>query len=288
MGTQCLHEARLPLFNRCSERTQCRPRVQHPDRRVCFLERHYRLNCAIKKQSSKQRESAARLTGPRELSARPQNLPPTCRCGTRHMQSTTTLKFSGMMWKADRIDYDGPVGLQLSLALMSVPSSLLLTPAVLDYVKNAGTEEEHSEVRPDSGSSFHIHNLPTSSREHLSDKKEPWKNQCSEEESMHRGGAGNFLIACATITTGTSTTRARSSPGRTALHHDSDIHPVDRLQDRTVNRSVQHAHTSSVRLDLNKVDIVLCPNWRRTVRQKSDGSVKTDCGATDATGTFTT
>ena len=49
MGTQCLHEARLPLFNGCSERTQCRPRVQHPDRRVCFLERHYRLNCAIKK-----------------------------------------------------------------------------------------------------------------------------------------------------------------------------------------------------------------------------------------------
>ena len=53
-----------------------------------------------------------------------------------------------MMWKVARRDYDGPVGLQLSLALMSVPSSLLL-PAVLGNVKNAGTEEEHSEVRPD-------------------------------------------------------------------------------------------------------------------------------------------
>ena len=61
MFTQCLHEARLFLFNRCSERTRCRPRLQHPDRRVCFLERHYRLNCAIKKQSSNQRESAARV-----------------------------------------------------------------------------------------------------------------------------------------------------------------------------------------------------------------------------------
>ena len=65
MGTQCLHEARLPLFSRCSERTQCRPGVQHPDRRVCFLERHYRLNCATKKRPSHQREPAARLTGPR-------------------------------------------------------------------------------------------------------------------------------------------------------------------------------------------------------------------------------
>ena len=42
------------------------------------------------------------------------------------------------MWKAAGRDYDGPVGLQLSLAL-SVPSSLLL-PAVLGYVKNAGTD----------------------------------------------------------------------------------------------------------------------------------------------------
>ena len=48
-----------------------------------------------------------------------------------------------MMWKVARSDYDGPVGLQLSLALMSVPSSLLL-PAVLGNVKNASTEEEHS------------------------------------------------------------------------------------------------------------------------------------------------
>ena len=64
MGTQCLHEARLLcLIGVASE-----PDVDH----VCniqtdesaFLERHYRLNCAIKKQSSNQRESAARLTGP--------------------------------------------------------------------------------------------------------------------------------------------------------------------------------------------------------------------------------
>ena len=48
-----------------------------------------------------------------------------------------------MMWKAARRDYDGPEGLQLSLASMSAPSSLLLL-AVLGNVRNAGTEEEHS------------------------------------------------------------------------------------------------------------------------------------------------
>ena len=56
-------------------------------------------------------------------------------------------------------------------------------------------------------------------------KKETWKNQCTVEESVHRGGAGNLSMACATITTGTSTTGTRSSPGRKALHHDNDIHP---------------------------------------------------------------
>ena len=34
----------------------------------------------------------------------------------------------------------------------------------------------------------------------------PWKNECTVEESVHRGGAGNLSMACATITTGTSTT----------------------------------------------------------------------------------
>ena len=37
-------------------------------------------------------------------------------------------------------------------------------------------------------------------------RKEPRKNQCTVEESVHRGGAGNLSMACATITTGTSPT----------------------------------------------------------------------------------
>ena len=120
------------------------------------------------------------------------------------MQSTPTPKFSGMMLKAARRDYDGPVGLQLSLALMSVPSSLLI-PAVLGNVKNASTEEKHSEVRPDSRSSFHIHNLPTSSHEHLSDKKRDM------EESMRRGRIN-------------APWRRRQLVDSLRNHHDRDVH----------------------------------------------------------------